>query len=161
MAIKDIIDAVLIREGGSKETHDPSDRGGRTRYGISERNHPDAWADDQVTEEEARAIYETKYVRSPGFDKVSDPRLQALLIDFGVNSGPALAISKLQEILRVKVDGILGPKTLAAIQAEEPRRLANQLSLARIKMIGRIVKRDPSQLRFINGWLDRAGEFVE
>lgn len=161
MSIKNIIDAVLEREGGSQVTNDPSDSGGRTQFGISERSHPDAWADNQVTEEEARAIYETKYVKAPGFDQIEDSKLQALLIDFGVNSGPALAIMKLQEILRVEVDGILGPKTLAAIQIQEPRRLANQLSLARIKMIGRIVKRDPSQLRFLNGWLNRAGEFVE
>lgn len=157
----DLIDDVIAREGGSKVTNNPVDKGGRTQYGIAERSHPDAWKDGKVTYEEARAIYEQKYLKGPGFDKVQDPKLQVLLVDFGVNSGPHLAIQKLQEILKVEVDGVLGPNTLAAIEREEPRRLTNKLALARIKMFGRIVKRDPSQLQFIDGWINRAGEFIE
>lgn len=157
----DLIDDVIHREGDDKVTNDPKDKGGRTQYGISEKSHPDAWKDGKVTYEEARAIYEQKYLTGPGFDKIQDPKLQVLLVDYGVNSGPQLAIMELQKILKVDVDGKLGPKTLAAIEREEPRRLANKLALARIKMIGRIVKRDPSQLEYINGWLNRAGEFIE
>lgn len=157
----DLIDDIIKREGDDKETNDPNDKGGRTKYGISEKSNPEAWADGDVDHAEARAIYERKYLKGPGFDKIQDPRLRDLLVDFGVNSGPQLAITKLQEILKVTADGILGPNTLAAIGREEPRRLVNKLALARIKMIGRIVKRDPSQLEYINGWLNRAGEFIE
>lgn len=159
--MSDLIDDIILREGGDKETNDPKDKGGRTRFGISEAANPKAWADGKVTYDEARSIYEQKYLTGPGFDKISDPKLQALLVDFGVNSGPQLAITKLQEILKVDADGKLGPKTLAAIEKEEPRRLTNKLALARIKMMGRIVKRDPSQLEYINGWLNRAGEFID
>lgn len=158
--MSDPIDELIEREGGDKETNRPSDRGGRTRFGISERSNPQAWADGEVSREEARAIFETKYVKSPGFDKISDQRLREQLVDFGVNSGPALAVSKLQEILKVKIDGVLGPKTLAAINAEDPRWLANKLAVARIKMIGRLVKKDPTQLDNINGWLNRASEWI-
>lgn len=157
----DLIDEIILREGGDKVTNDPHDTGGRTRFGISETSNPKAWEDGDVTYDEARSIYEQKYLKGPGFDKIQDPKLRSVLVDFGVNSGPQLAIMKLQEILRVKVDGVLGPNTLAAIEKEEPRRLTNKLSLARIKMIGRIVKRDPSQLEYVNGWLNRAGEFID
>jgi lysozyme family protein len=156
-----IIDNVLRREGGSKKTDDPLDGGGRTQYGISEASNPEAWADNEVTEAEARAIYEAKYLKGPGFDKISDPRLRDLLVDFGVTSGPALAIMKLQEIVKTKVDGVLGPKTLVALATWEPRRLSNKLALARIQMTGRIIKRDPSQIRFLEGWLNRFSEFVD
>jgi lysozyme family protein len=156
-----IIDDIHRREGGAEETNDPADRGGRTKYGISEAANPEAWADGDVSEEEAREIYAFKYLKAPGFDKVQDPKLQAVLVDFGVTSGPALAIMKLQEILKVTADGVIGPNTLAAIEAQEPRRLTNKLALARIQMAGRVVKKDPSQLKFLNGWLNRFAEFVD
>lgn len=156
-----IIDALLDREGRDKETNYPEDKGGRTKWGISEKANPKAWADGDVTESEAREIFESKYVTSPGFHKIEDPALKESLIDFGVMSGPGLAISKLQGILKVDQDGVLGPKTLAAIAAWEPRRLTNKLALERVKMASRVVKKDPSQLKFIEGWINRFSEFVD
>mgnify|MGYP001587757255 FL=1 len=159
--IKDIVDDVIQREGGAAVTNDPTDRGGRTQYGISEKSHPDAWADGRVTEEEARAIYEKKYVIYPGFDKVQDDRLRAHLVDFGVNSGPQVAVSKLQEILGVVVDGVLGVRTLEALNARRADDLNNRLVASRVRMIGRIVSKVPSQLKWLNGWLDRSLSFME
>lgn len=162
MDVKAIIDDVLKREGGAKVTNDPTDRGGRTQYGIAERSNPKAWADGVVTEAEAREIYERKYVIYPGFDKItaSHARLQHQLIDFGVNSGSLLAIEKLQAILGVKVDGKLGPKTLEAIIASDPKELNNKLVAERARMIGRIVSKNPSQCKFISGWLTRVLDFL-
>lgn len=157
----DIIDDVIAREGGSKVTNNPADGGGRTQYGISERSNPEAWADGKVTAEEARAIYVKKYVEGPGFDKISDTQLRNQLIDFGVNSGPAVAISKLQAIVGVEVDGILGPETLAAISLLHPDDVCNSLVVARVKMICRIVQKNPNQLQFLLGWCDRALQFLQ
>ena len=99
-------------------------------------------------------------MKGPGFDKITDPHLQAQLVDFGVNSGPQLAIMKLQEILQVDVDGVLGPQTLAAVKGVTPDELNTLLAVSRIKMIGRIVQKNPSQLKFLSGWLNRAMEFL-
>jgi lysozyme family protein len=156
--INKIIDDILRREGGAVDH--PADKGGRTNFGIAERSHPEAWADGKVTEDEARAIYLKKYVVGPGFDRVADPLLMAHLVDFGVNSGPSIAIQKLQSILGVKVDGVLGPKTLDALSARDAREVNNLLVGERIKMIGRIVLKDRSQLAFLNGWLNRCCEFL-
>lgn len=156
----DPIDVILKNEGGSIRTNDPLDPGGRTQYGISERANPGAWADGKVTEAEARAIYQKKYVIAPGFDKIKDKQLQTQLIDYGVNSGPMVAIMKLQAILQVNVDGIIGPATLAALDTIHPEDVNNLLVAARVKMIGHIVVNRPSQLRFLNGWLDRALQFL-
>ena len=159
--INDIVSDVIKREGGAKATNDPADGGGRTQYGISEKSNPEAWADGRVTEEEARAIYEKKYVIYPGFDKVQDDRLRAHLVDFGVNSGPQVAVSKLQEILGVVVDGVLGVRTLDALNARRADDLNNRLVASRVRMIGRIVSKVPSQLKWLNGWLDRSLSFME
>jgi lysozyme family protein len=157
---KSIIDAILVAEGGAIATNDPSDRGGRTQYGISEKSHPGAWADNHVTEEEARAIYMQKYVIKPGFDKINDQRLRHFLVDFAVNSGPGIAIQYLQRAVNTKVDGVLGPKTAEAANQTEPRSLVTRLVAERVKMAGRIVTKDPSQLKFLNGWLNRFLDFI-
>lgn len=158
--VDDIITDVLELEG-SKETNDPRDTGGRTKYGISEKHNPEAWADNKVTEEEAREIYERKYVKGPGFDKIKDFQLRAQLVDFGVNSGPAVAIMRLQEILRVPADGILGPQTLTALDTIHPEEVNTLLAIKRALMIGRIVAKNVSQARFLVGWLDRALSFIK
>jgi lysozyme family protein len=157
-SISDTIGDVIRREGA--DSNDPLDAGGRTSKGISEKSNPEAWKDGIVTEAEARAIYESKYLRGPGFDKVQDEHLRDQLVDFGVNSGPAIAIQKLQEILNVKVDGVLGPVTLEALSTQNPIVINNLLVIARIKLIGRIISKAPTQVRFINGWLARACEFL-
>ena len=156
----DIIDDVLRREGGAASTNRKNDRGGRTQYGISEKSNPEAWKDGKVTEDEARAIYIAKYVTAPGFDKITDVRLQHQLVDFGVLSGPRVATQKLQEILGVPPDGMLGPITFAAIAARSARELNNLLVVQRVKLIGRICKNDSRQLENLNGWLNRALDFL-
>lgn len=163
MAIIDkIIDGVLEREGGSKFTDDKNDPGGRTQWGISERSNPEAWKDGKVTEEEARTIYRKKYVEYPKFHLIPDThaKLREQLIDFGVHSGPAVAIQKVQGLVGAKADGIIGPKTLAAIRATDPRELNNQLVVERLRLIGRIVQRNPKQLDKLVGFINRACEFL-
>lgn len=159
MSVDKIIDDILAREGGLVNHKD--DRGGRTNYGIAERSHPEAWADGVVTEAEAREIYLKKYVHGPNFHRIPDPHLMAQLVDFGVNSGPSIAIQKLQAVLGVKVDGILGEKTLDALSKRDVREVSNKLVAERVKMIGRICVKNPSQLAFLNGWLNRAFEFLK
>ena len=158
-SIEEILTDVIRREGAA--TNDPTDLGGRTAFGISERANPDLWADGVVTEAEARERYMKKYVQWPGFDKITDLQLRTQLIDFGVNSGPGVAIKKLQEIVGADQDGVLGPQTLAAVSQMHPEDVNNSLAILRIKMIGKIVTRNPSQLKFLNGWLNRATEFLK
>jgi len=158
--VQDVIDDVIVREGGAKTSNDPADKGSRTQYGISERANPKAWEDGKVTEAEAREIYERKYIRYPGFDKITDKRLQSQLIDFGVNSGSFLAIQELQKILHVNADGILGPKTLEALSAANPKVVNNALVVSRLKMIGRLLVRNPNQHKFALGWISRCCEFL-
>lgn len=160
--IGDIITHEEQLEGNGAITNNPSDAGGRTQYGISEKSNPQAWLDGKVTEPEARAIYEAQYVRGPGFDKIADPTLQAQLVDYAVLSGPAIAIMRVQTIVGVPSDGVIGPKTLSAVNgyASGAKALNNKLAAARILMITRIVQKNPTQLQFLTGWCDRALSFM-
>ena len=157
-----IISDILVKEGGSKVTDDPSDKGGLTQFGLTKRDNPVEWADGKVTEEEARARYMSRYVEGPGFDKIPDShaKLRSQLIDYGVNSGPAVAIQKVQALVGAEVDGVLGQETLAAISAADPLKLNNQLAVARLEMLCKICQKNPSQLKFLVGWVRRASGFI-
>ena len=161
-SLDDIVSDVIEREGGSAVTNRPNDPGGRTQYGISERSNPKAWLDGKVTEQEAKEIYLSKYVVWPKFHQIpaTHTQLQAQLIDYGVHSGPQLAIQKLQMILNVEVDGVIGPRTLLAIRGCDPRILNNRLVVERVKMIGRVVQKNPGQLSDLSGFLNRALSFI-
>ena len=161
-SIEEIITDVIQAEGGAAVTNDPVDAGDRTQYGISEAANPAAWADGAVTEKEAREIYLQKYVVWPKFHTIppSHAKLQAQLIDFGVTSGPQHVIQQLQRLLGVDVDSKLGPQTLQAIRNTDPRILNNNLMAIRIKMVGRVVAKNPTQIKWLNGWLNRCLEFM-
>ena len=156
-----IVNDVMRREDRTGTGIVTVDTGGRTQYGISERANPEAWADEKVTEEEARTIYERKYVRAPKFHLIPDEALRAHLVDFGVNSGPMIAIMKLQAVVGADVDGILGPDTLGRLATQDPARVRLGLIAERIRLIGRVVTKDPkNQLKHLNGWLNRVLEFL-
>jgi len=170
MTPDEIIKAIILAEGGDKETNDPSDSGGRTKFGISERAHPEAWADGDVTRPEAEGIYRNKYIDQPDFDLIQDVHLQHQLVDMGVPSGPTTAIKTLQQVVGVTPDGVIGPKTLAAISNYPngrlfghpvPGRLLLNLAVrdARIMLYAGIAKRRPKDLKYLLGWLRRAMDF--
>ena len=165
MTIDQIIDGLIEREGGY--VHDPVDRGGPTNYGITQRTLR-AWRGQAVipgdvramTQSEARAIYRQRYVDAPGFAKLPDP-LRAQVVDDGVLSGPRQAVKDLQRAIGgVTVDGRLGPKTRAALTRRGVAAVHAQLIQVRAARIGRIVHRDPSQARFLKGWLTRITAFA-
>ncbi len=162
-----IIDDIIQREGGF--TNDPSDKGGATKFGItaatlgSFRGYTlPASAEEvrQMSVSTAREIYRERYIRKPRFHLITDDGLRAQLVDDGVMSGPVAAITSLQLALGVKPDGLLGPVTAAAANAADPATLQRDLAVARALRLARIVQRDPSQSRFIVGWLTRALGFL-
>lgn len=158
--IDDIITDEILKEGGAAATNDPLDAGGRTQFGISETSNPEAWVDGVVSEAEARDIYFRKYVKGPGFGDIKDVPLMHQLVDFSVLSGAAVAIRKLQKVVGVHEDGILGPATLAAVAARDARTVNNALMVERIMMLATIVAKTPSQARFLVGWLSRTTSFI-
>ena len=154
----DILDRLEKREGGL--VNDPADTGGHTYKGISERWNADLWKDGPPTDAQVRERYEQRYVKGPGFDRIADARLREQLVDMAVHSGPGVAIQKLQAILAVTADGVLGPKTLGALAQSDSRKINNLLVAARILMLCRIVQKNPSQIKFLLGWVNRSFEWL-
>jgi lysozyme family protein len=161
------IDELLRREGWPKYTDLAADRGGPTKGGITlaawreyTRNPTASAADvEAITEPQAREFYRLRYVLP--FAGVRDALLAELLIDCGVNHGVRHAAKWVQWAAEVKQDGVLGPVSLAAINAAAPLELVLWVNAFRIRLYGRLVSRDHSQAVFAAGWNNRAAEFLE
>jgi hypothetical protein len=102
VGIERLLDALIEREGGFVDH--PSDRGGATRFGVTEavaRAHGYRGPMRTLPREEAQAIYRRLYWLRPRFDQVAAraPRIAAELFDTGVNMGPAVAATFLQRAL--------------------------------------------------------------
>lgn len=166
--VESIIDDIIRREGGF--VNHPADRGGPTKYGITAKTlggwrHLNRLATNNevaaLTETEAREIYRHRYIVVPGFDAITYPALQTLLVDAGVHSGPQKAVKWLQEALGVTVDGVIGPKTRAALAVTDQSKLYSKVLAARLRHLGRLITNDSEQSVFAAGWMNRMAEFVE
>ena len=87
-------------------------------------------------------------------DDIDNQSVAEILVDWCVNSG-LVGLRKVQEIVGVKPDGIAGPKTLAAINGADAKELFDRIMAARRQFFVNIVKRNPNQKVFINGWMNR------
>jgi lysozyme family protein len=110
---------LIGHEGGyTKGVGDP---GGETKYGISKRSYP---AEDipSMTLERAKAIYLKDFWGPAGCDAVPDS-IRFDLFDMAVNAGVMRAAKTLQAAVGETQDGIIGPRTLQAIQSTPAPRL--------------------------------------
>jgi lysozyme family protein len=168
----ELIDDLLRRESGYVDHR--NDRGGCTNRGITSVTLG-SWRNlgrratcaevKALSEAEARDIYRQQYVTGPKFDRVPSDRIRALLVDWGVNSGPVTATKALQRILNVTADGVIGPETTQmlfllddGVAYEDAAYRA--LVRARGHFLADLLQRDESQRVFAAGWLRRLMEFV-
>lgn len=153
---------------GAGLSNDPKDRGGMTFCGISRKFHPDwpGWvALDAGDLDEAKALL-TPFYRAEYWDRLMlgqmlNQSLADEIFDTAVNCGKAKAVKILQEALyllrqQVTVDGVLGYKTLAEANAYKyPKSLLKVMNGLQFEHYRLLCKKDPSQLRFFRGWMER------
>ncbi|WP_260484476.1 glycoside hydrolase family 108 protein [Sphingomicrobium flavum] len=176
-----LVEAVIEREGGYVDH--PADRGGPTRFGITEavaRQHGYVGAMRVFPRGEAVDIYKRLFWLRPKFDDIALrlPRIAAELFDTGVNMGPAVAVTFLQRALTalnrngkdyddLTPDGKVGPKTLAALDAYLAVRgrqggetvLLRALEALQGERYLRLAERRPANEAFLYGWLaNRLGQ---
>jgi lysozyme family protein len=119
MKFEDAVRIVLMHEGG--EVNHPKDPGGHTKYGISKRAFPDEDIQN-ITMDRAKELYKKHYwdmcecEKLPGF-------IRLMVFDCAVNQGVTRAVAFLQRIANTKVDGIVGPQTLASLGRIDPMEL--------------------------------------
>ena len=127
-------------------SNDPNDPGGETNLGISRSAYPHEDIAG-MTLERAKALYLRDYWGPAGCDAVP-PAIKFLLFDLAVNSGVKTAIRLLQRAVEARVDGDLGPRTLAAVNSMPAPRLVARLCGLRLALMASL----PTWQRFGRGW---------
>lgn len=98
------------------------DHRGQTNRGITQPTY-DSYAKQKgvptkdvkdLTFGEGYKFYEDEFYKRPKLDRLSY-NIGGTVFDFGVNAGPDVAVKSLQEIVGTKPDGIIGDKTITAI----------------------------------------------
>lgn len=141
----------LYQWEGKTFEDDPYDRGGRTKFGIDQRSHPNIDI-RHLTEEEATEIYWKEYWTPSKAEQLPNG-VGEVIFDISVNNGRSRAHKWLQEALKVSVDGIVGPVTLKAAGEANPDLLAKALLDRREAFYYSIAK--GTQARYLRGWLNR------
>jgi lysozyme family protein len=145
-----VIAVVLSHEGGY--VNDPRDPGGETKFGISKRQYPtvDIAA---LTYDDAVKIYRADY-----WDKYKvaqlPPHLRLTFFDCAVNQGGPRAVKFLQAALGVPVDGLIGPKTIAAATLMPKSRLLREFTKRRLEAYSA----NPNYETYGKGWTRRLME---
>jgi lysozyme family protein len=94
-------------------------------------------------------------------EQIDDENIATKFFDLAVNMEIPQAVRLIQRALRsagqtVADDGIIGPVTLAAINKADPTDLLAALKSEAAGYYRLIANANPSQQRFITGWLNRA-----
>lgn len=149
---------MLKSEGGwSNHSADP---GGMTNLGVTKRVW-EQWVGRESNEKEMRnltpamvePLYKRKYWDACKCDDLPEG-LDYLVFDFAVNAGPGRSIKTLQTAVGATPDGIIGPKTLAAVRAIDPHELIEKFSVAKTEFYESL----PTFPTFGRGWLNRVAD---
>lgn len=180
--IDKLIPFILKWEGGF--VNDPTDRGGATNKGVTlatyeayckRKGYPRPTVErlKNIPDTHWREIVKTMFWDKWKADDIHSQKVANILVDWVWGSG-IHGIKKPQALLGVKVDGIVGDKTLSAVNFADPEELFDAIYQERVKFLNAIVSNSVAayekkigrkatdaellkytQKRFIKGWLNR------
>jgi lysozyme family protein len=153
-----LIARLIAHEGG---VADAGDGMGVTRYGqtpawlaqfmLPAPDSPQKAADNYLAWLKVTGLLP---LISPG-DDLSD-----ILLDIAVMSTAPKAVKALQAVLKVPVDGVLGPMTQYALDRADRKQLARDVIAWDMGYQARMVTLDPTRLKFLVGWTERMADHV-
>lgn len=146
------VEKTLVHEGGY--TDNPHDKGGPTKYGITQEDMPGVDI-ASITPEQAVAYYQEHYWK-PLYSQIADQALGEKLFDMGVLFGVGTAVKLLQismdNSVQIVTDGDFGEETLADVnQYGDIGRYRTVL----LNHCMNIVNANPDLNVFVQGWVNR------
>ena len=159
---------ILKWEGGF--INDPDDLGGATNKGVTlstymqycrKKGYPVPTVErlKNLSDREWTEILKTMYWDRWKADQIESQSVANILVDWVWASGN-YGIKIPQRLLGVAVDGIVGPKTIDAVNSRNPRELFDMIKIARFDFIEDICRKRPANNKFKRGWLNRINDFV-
>lgn len=178
------IPAIMAHEGTDTNfwVDDPADPGGETvwgwsmltikRLGLTPQDlglpHRDFFPGclKAVSKETCQQLYRRYFWNAYGYQNVEDQVAATKIMDSAVNMGPKRAATFAQNACNklgqpCKVDGQLGQKSFAAINACEPKAFVQAFADEMTAYYLRIIERNPVLVKFKKNWLRRAQWGVE
>lgn len=161
----------LVKWEGSTFEVVPGDAGGPTKYGVilaewkakgwDKDGDKDVDVNDLklITADDAAGIAKSHYWDKLKADNINNQSVAEMLVDFAYNCGVGTAAKKIQEVLGVTKDGVIGPGSLKAINDANQEQLFSDLKAKREAYYRAIVANKPSQSKFLKGWLNRNNSF--
>jgi lysozyme family protein len=145
-----------------------TDAGGRTRFGIAEKFHPDlpeeffsGPAEDALLV--AEKIEEHEYWAPMQLDEIENQSVANKLLDMAVNMGvpqaavyAQRAVNVLAGNARLAEDGVIGAQTLAVVNALNPVAYQQRLRELSAEHYRHVAEVNPAQAENLQGWLKRA-----
>lgn len=156
---------ILSWEGGV--SNNKNDSGGLTNKGVTlavwTKHGRDINGDGvidgndlvTITDEDAVKIMKLLYWDTVKADKIVSQNVANILVDWAWNSGVGRAAKEVQSIVGATADGIIGEKSIAAINAMNSEDLFKKIFAARLKYIDNIVASNPKNKTFEKGWKNR------
>ncbi|HOY24101.1 MAG TPA: glycosyl hydrolase 108 family protein [Cellvibrio sp.] len=152
----DAIVITLAKEGGAKFTDVPNDRGGATKYGISQAAYPTLDIRN-LTEQQARDIYKRDYWDRVRGDDIKSQIIAENIFDTAVNMGVRTTSRLVQNMLDIEpADGVIGSASLGVINQQAEKEFLAHFTLVKIGYYASICNKNRTQSKFLLGWVNRA-----
>ena len=144
-----------------------NDSGGKTNFGITQQTldqYQEKMGRKMVSVNDINPEYAKKIAKDMFFDRVGldilPEKVAIAVFDYGFNSGPSRAIKDLQRVVGTKPDGIIGRKTVSAIDGYIARngeeQLISKIMGSRRNNYSRLVKSSPQKYgQYAQGWENR------
>lgn len=148
--------------------NDPDDLGGATMCGVTLATfteycrrkgypRPTIVRLKAITYKEWLEILKTMFWDKWKADQINNESIALILVDWVWGSGK-YGITIPQKAIGVTADGIVGPKTIAAVNAKDPKQLFDLIRKERLAYIERICRSRPTNLKYKRGWLNRLND---
>jgi len=169
---KTAFDLMIAHEGGY--VNDPDDPGGETYKGVARKifskwegwqtidmlkrqaGFPANLDKDTDLQEAVSDFYRVNFWDKINADNIENQEVSSSIFDFAVNAGVGSSASLAQLVVEINPDGVIGPDSVAQINAFDADHFLAAFTVAKIARYISIVKKRPTSRKYFYGWVLRA-----